>query len=52
LLKQTTVYNDLYTQQNGHLGYYKQLRALNDVRDELANLQAQYSKDLMDYEAQ
>lgn len=52
LLKQTTVYNDLYSQQNGYLGYYKQLRALNDVRDELANLQAQYSKDLMEYEAQ
>ena len=52
LLDMDVVYNDLYMNQSGYLGYYKTLKALNETRDKLVALQGQYRIDLAEYEAQ
>ena len=52
LIKYGTVMNDLYSDYNKNLGYYKKLAALNEKRDEAIEAQTQAANEMTRLEAQ
>ena len=52
LIGMNEVTNDLYSDYNGYLGYYKKLREINSERDKYIQKQAGLLKDISEYEAQ
>jgi hypothetical protein len=49
LLNRNIVYNDLYSNLSGYLGYFRKLRNINENRDQYINTQTGLAKDILNY---